>query len=385
MFIGSVPPEVRTLFQGLVHESGHKKFYIGCSGNFSVDKVIAKMDCEVHSNDVSLYSRLVADVVLDTDTEITVTSEDLRHVFALWPETKYKKLIQVMFAMRLSKFEPRKNDYQKSFYDVMMTDSARYYESTVEKLGKGAFDFKIKSFDFGDFIGFLKNKDGGVGISFPPTYKAGYEKIYDFVEKSFEYDRPSYEIFDPKSAEALYGQMLKDDQNIFCSDQDFETLQGYKTGVVRLGSGRHSLYVYSSLQNRQCYYYERNAKAFKSDIELLSNEEVLTEKTKITVKLCATDQITYFKHLFMSSRVNYSAGGDFGVMFFADGKAFGFAVFSKMLSTMELCYLHSDFVVPSQTKRLSKLLLFLLRTKEVWTCYIFVDSVRSHIFNQKEI
>ncbi|MEI8032997.1 MAG: hypothetical protein WCH05_06610 [Chlorobiaceae bacterium] len=393
MFIGSVPPEVRLLFQDLVRGTGSKEFYIGCSGNFSVDKVIARMGLNVHSNDVSLYSKLVADIVLGTDTALEVTQEELRHVFAIWPETRYKKLIQVMFAMRLSKFAAQKNDYQKTFYEVMMTDAPRYYENTVSKLEKGAFDFSIKSFYFGDFRDFLdlpKKKEGGVGISFPPTYKAGYEKIYDYVEKSFDYERPKYEIFDPKTAEALYGKLLREDQNIFCSDQDFQTLGDYKKGVVRLGSGRHSLYVYSSVKGPQCHYFERSRKEFVNGIDLLASDIVLDRTAKVTVKVCRADQITYFKHLFMSARVNYSAGGDFGLIFFADKKAFGFAAFSKMMSTMEMCYLHSDFVVPSHTTRLSKLVLYLLKAKEVRRLIArklshYYEGLRTTVYTDKAV
>ena len=33
--------------------------------------------------------------------------------------------------------------------------------------------------------------------AFPPTYKNGYERLYRFVDDSTEWERPSYDIWDP--------------------------------------------------------------------------------------------------------------------------------------------------------------------------------------------
>ena len=78
--------------------------------------------------------------------------------------------------------------------------------------------------------------------------------------------------------------------------------------------------------------------------------------------------VNHYKHLFMAAKVNYSLGGDSALAFLTNGKAFGFAVFSAGLGTVdenEILFLHTDFVVNSKIERLSKLLLYLLRSKEV--------------------
>ncbi|NTV02455.1 MAG: hypothetical protein HGB04_06670 [Chlorobiaceae bacterium] len=367
MFTGSVPQEARTLFQGLVDSIGKREFYLGCSGNFSVDKVIARLGCVVHSNDVSLYSKLVADILLETDTELKVLNADLKQVFAGWGDTRYKKLAMVMYAMKLSKFASRKNDYEKLFYDAYLDGALGYYEKTVKKLESGALDFRIKSFTFSDFLDFLKKKEGsgGIGVSFPPTYKAGYEKIYKFVEESFEYERATYELYDPADSERVFGDMLRQDENIFCGDQWFEGLQEYVVGKIMLGSGKHPLFVYSSVQTPKKFYYERSVAEVKNTIPVLPVDYEFTPETKITAEVVPTSLITYFKHFYMSARVDYTGGGDFGVIVYADGKAFGFCAFSKQMSTMTQCYLHSDFVSRSDTPKLSKLLIQLLKTNEV--------------------
>ncbi|NTV60605.1 MAG: hypothetical protein HGA77_04780 [Chlorobiaceae bacterium] len=391
MFTGSVPQEARTLFQGLIQSIGKRDFFIGCSGNFSVDKVIAQLGCNVHSNDVSLYTKLVADILLETDTELKVVNPDLKTVFSGWVDSRFKKLAMVMFAMKLSKFAARKNDYERIFYDAYLEDALGYYDRTVKKLEAGALDFRIKSFYFGDFLAFLKKKQGlGIGVSFPPTYKAGYEKIYRFVEESFEYERASYEVYDPKRSEEVFGALLREDENIFCGDQYFESLQDCVVGKIMLGPGKHPLFVYSSVQTPKKFYYERQAAEVKNTVSVLPYDYEFTPATKITAQVVPTALITYFKHFFMGSKVDYSAGGDFGIIFFADSKAFGFSAFSKQLSTMTHCYLHSDFVCRADTPRLSKLLIQLLKTNEVRRIIArkmahYFDGLKTTVYTDKPV
>lgn len=53
------------------------------------------------------------------------------------------------------------------------------------------------------------------------------------------------------------------------------------------------------------------------------------------------------------------------MIFFANGKAFGFASFSKRLSNEDYLFVQSDFVVNSHTPKLSKLLIMLSKSREV--------------------
>ena len=110
-----------------------------------------------------------------------------------------------MFALKVAQFHQRKNDYQEEMFNAFIEQSKIYYDNTIKKLEKGALDFSIQSFYYGDFLDFLKMKRGkGVGISFPPTYKGGYEKLFSYVEESFKYEHASYNIFDPKEGGAVF-------------------------------------------------------------------------------------------------------------------------------------------------------------------------------------
>ena len=349
------------------------------------------MGYTVHSNDVSLYSKLIADLLLDTSTEVECINPELKNVFDTWEETKYKKLVQVMFALKVAQFHQRKNDYQEEMFNAFIEQSKIYYDNTIKKLEKGALDFSIQSFYYGDFLDFLKMKRGkGVGISFPPTYKGGYEKLFSYVEESFKYEHASYNIFDPKEGGAVFKELLDNDENIIYSDRYFNILEGYLVGKIRLGSNKNPLFAYSSLQTNNHYYIERDKCVKPSHIHILPVDYQFTTDTVITIRQCAVNDGNYYKAFYMANKVNYTTGGDFGLVFMADGMAFGFTSFSKQLSTLSQIFMQSDFVVNSETQRLSKLLIMLVKSHDVRRLiarkmYNYYDGVKTTVYTTSPV
>ena len=391
MFTGTTPPEVKLLLQDLMRGVKGKDVFIGCSGNYTTDKIMSAMGYTVHSNDVSLYSKLIADLLLDTSTEVECINPELKNVFDTWEETKYKKLVQVMFALKVAQFYQRKNDYQEEMFNAFIEQYKNYYDNTIQKLEKGALDFYIQSFYYGDFLDFLKMKRGkGVGISFPPTYKGGYEKLFSYVEESFKYEHASYNIFDPKEGGAVFKELLDNDENIIYSDRYFNILEGYLVGKIRLGSNKNPLFAYSSLQTNNHYYIERDKCVKPSHIHILPVDYQFTTDTVITVRQCAVNDVNYYKAFYMANKVNYTTGGDFGLVFMADGMAFGFTSFSKQLSTLSKIFMQSDFVVNSETQRLSKLLIMLVKSHDVRRLiarkmYNYYDGVKTTVYTTSPV
>lgn len=366
MFTGTTPPEVKPLLQDLMSNVSCKDVYIGCSGNFTTDRIMSQMGFTVHSNDVSLYSKLISDILLDCDTELNVVNPELKLVFDRWEESKYKKLVQIMFAIRVSGFHLRKNDYQEEMFDAFIEQSDIYYKNTIRKLEKDAFNFKIHDFYYGDFLDFLKSNSGkGIGIAFPPTYKGGYEKIFSFIEESFEYERASYNLFDPNNCSDSILDVLDKGENIIYLDKDWDVLKNYLVGKINLGHNKRDIFVYSSVDTGRHYYFEREKCEFKSKIEIIDLDHVFSGDTRIEIEQCKVSDVNYFKSFFMANKVDWSTGGDFGLVFKADGKAFGFASFSKQLSTLDTIFMQSDFVVTSKQEKLSKLLIMLVKSHEV--------------------
>ena len=63
MFIGSIDKHSKIIVSKLLESISSKKIYVGCSGNFTFDRIAFYKGFKVHSNDVSLYSTLIAGIV----------------------------------------------------------------------------------------------------------------------------------------------------------------------------------------------------------------------------------------------------------------------------------------------------------------------------------
>jgi hypothetical protein len=372
-FIGAIDKDSRIGVNQVLSALSPKDnpdIYVGCSGNFTFDKMASQHGFQVHSNDVSLYSRLVAAIIQNEHFPVACINDDLMKLFLLWDETRYTTLIQVMFAMRIGQFAAKKNDYQCVMWENYKIEHRQFFDNTLKNFEeRKLFDFNIASFFFGDFKEHLAQATGESTIFlYAPTYKAGYEKLYKYVEESFDYERPAYELFDSKTAGEYYTELLETKRACIYSDTLYQESEHFLVGKVDKDAGKRPVYFYTSVPAVREFYLQPSVKILsKTPVTLQYNDDI-TDETEITVREIPKNVVSHYKHLFMSSKVNYSLGGDYALGFFADGKLFGFAVFAKGLRTAdvwETLFLHSDFVVPSKVDRLSKLLLYLLRSKDV--------------------
>ena len=392
MFTGTTPPEARAVIQKILGKREKEQIFIGCSGNFTVDRLASNMGFEVFSNDVSLYSLLIADILLGRKSEVDVKNEELARVFDSWKPHRFKDFISVLFAIKISQFKNRANDYQQEMWNAYIENSQDYYLKTIEKFEKNkVFDFKIRDFFYGDFVEHIKGKQGsGIGVMFPPTYKGGYEKLFEFVDETFEYPKANYKMFDSKEAVSLYLDFLANDENIIYTDIEWPELEDFLQARVDYSGSKRDIFLYSSVKTGKKFYVSQRKKLKAAPKPLIDVDYSFSDRTEISVVPATPDEVNYYKAFFMSLKVDYSTGGDQGVLFLADGKVFGFAVFSKTLSDEENCFLHSDFVVNSHQKKLSKLVLYLLKSEEIRDLLIdkfkyYYEGLKTTVYTEKPV
>lgn len=366
MFIGSVPQEARYIINDIMKTIPlNRDIFVCCSGNFTIDKLFAAKGYNVYSNDVSLYSKAIADIVQGRRTEMVCRDAVYDDIFMHWEDHKWKDLIMIMFVMATEPFSAQKNDYQKMMWANLMDKNQEFYARTIAKLERNqSLDFKIKGFHFGDFR--QHTTGDGVSFIFAPTYKGGYERIYKRVDEVFSYEHAQYELFDSKHADLVYNQMLEKGECVIYTDQRFASMEYYLHSIIQMKGGKHDIFIYSNVQADPHFIANQKPRRPKVVYNLLSQAK-LTGKETVQAVLVDTNTVNWYKHMFMSDRVNYSEGGDFGYLFGLNGKVFGFASFSKFLGTVnkEHIFLQSDFVINSEIPRLSKLVLELLKSKEV--------------------
>jgi hypothetical protein len=376
MFIGSIDKPARIMCDNLLQKTVGRlsEVYVGCSGNFTFDRIASARGFRVHSNDVSLYSRVIAGIVTDKRFRFKCKNPMLETVFAEWPDTPQADLVKIMFAMRVGKFAEMKNEFQRTMMENYLSGAKEFCQGTLDKFEHNAvFDFKIADFFYGDFKEHISQADPANTAVFlyAPTYKGGYEKLFNFIDESFEYEMPNYELFESKEAGPYYEQILKKYEACIYSDILYPETTDYLKGEATYTGNKKTVYLYSSIKGcEDCFYITEPAKILDRTPKPISPEMELPENPKIKIVPCKVAVVNHYKHLYMSSKVDYSTGGDFALAFLMNGNVFGFASFASGLRTIkssEYLFLHSDFVVPSKIDRLSKLLLYLLRSKESYT------------------
>lgn len=375
MFIGSIDKPSRMICENILDKVDRRKkpdIYVGCSGNFTFDRIAVAKGFRVHSNDVALYSRVIAGIVTDDRFPFTCVNPELVPIFARWEDSPQSDLVKIMFAAKYGQFAARKNDFQRTMLDNYIAGADRFYEGTLSKFKKNSvFEFEITEFFYGDFKKHIARADeNSLVFLYAPTYKGGYEKLYDFINASFDYEHPEYDMFDSAEAGPYYAELLDSREACIYSDLLYPETEKHLKGEVTYTGSKKTVYLYSSVrEDSHSYFIAEPPKLLAKTPEIIPPDMELPENPEISVAPCKVALVNHYKHLFMSAKVDYSTGGDYAIAFLLDGKIFGFASFASGLGTIkagEYIFLHSDFVVPSRIERLSKLLLYILRSKEVY-------------------
>ena len=247
-----------------------------------------------------------------------------------------------------------------------------FYDGTRAKFERNkVFEFSIAEFFYGDFKKHVARADeNSLIFLYAPTYKGGYEKLYAFLNENFEYQKPEYEMFDSKEAGPYYAEVLGSHEACIYSDMIYPETEPWMKGEVTYSGNKKTVYLYSSVrEDSHSYFFADPPKLYGRTPRIIDPEMQMPENPDIRVIPCKVALVNHYKHLFMSARVDYSTGGDFALAFLINGEVFGFASFASGLGTIkegQYLFLHSDFVVPSVIERLSKLLLYIIRSADVY-------------------
>ena len=403
-FVGSVPHEARAVIAAALAPYRDLKgderpeVFVGCSGNYAIDKLCAQRGFRIHSNDVSLYSALIGFIATGRELfKPVVKDETLKPVLAKYGDTARESLAKVMFAMACGDYVGRKNDYERMMLDRYLQKAPDFMDSTLEKFDKtDMLAFHAEDFFYGDFRDAIERaRERDLIFAFPPTYRGGYEKLYRFVDSAFEYPRPEYRLFDPDKAAECFADFLTRKQCMIYTDKRHAGLERWLAGAIRLGGGKHEIFLYSSFRagGRSSVFLDDLGGGEEAPrTALLPHGYAPRREDKPSIAIVPSNDVLHYKRLFMSSRVDYSKGEDLCVEFGLNGRAFGWASFSTMLGTRQPGCLFevSDFVMDSGIRHLSKLLVKLLLsadTRRVITRRFFqsYSGIQTSVYTPKPV
>lgn len=355
MFVGAINEDVRGLLSEISRSWQDLPIYVGCSGNFTVERVLSRNGVKrLHGNDVSLYSSAVGNYLTGREFEIGIKDERYEWL------SRYMKDAESRIALLLVCSEYFKFvDKEQIFYKR----TARGYESQFEKLHeqtvlnvKRALDgLRLEEYTCGDVVEYMMSApEESVAISFPPTYKGGYEKLYAKLNSVFEWAAPEYEIFDAERRQKFNEALQNKKYWVTLDDKPNAELQEKLIGRFQSSGRSHAVYVYGNVetpkritkphQKLESVNIPRGTGELHGDLRLI----------RLT-----SGQLNTLRSEYLSKKI-VPASADVSIGVMAGKELIGACGISRStyLGGIADAYMMSDFSVsPSKYKRLSKLVL----------------------------
>lgn len=358
MFVGSINQQTRRLLYTLRRDFEGKDIYVGCSGNFTVEGIYAGT-AKLHSNDVSLYSYCIGQYASGKPLDFVVKKPELK-----WLEEYCKTPLERVTTITLC-MEYLENYGSENIYFQRM---AKEYEDSWEKLFaltkarlETVLTVKVEDYYNGDVVTFFASAPKeAVMIAFPPTYMGGYEKLYENIEDTFEWEKPSYEIRPPEEMFDALAEICKEHENwILMSDEEKE----YPTfAKIRPDNKYKEVYLFGTVKGR--YYMANPDKYELVPFKPIKDEDI----TSLKIVPLTMGQFRYLRTKYLAKKI---VGSDFIIASVAvlnqDDLLVGFMGFNSMGNTLLMTLDASVQLVQKRYKKLSKLILLVSQTKEIQT------------------
>jgi len=386
VFVGSINKDLRAIVSEVTRSWDVEDIYIGCSGNFTIERILKNRGFNLYGNDVSLYSCTIGSYLAGEDMRVEIKHDDWK-----WLEPYMKAgipriatlLLCTTMLDGLHRDEPFFVRRRKAYRDQW----ERLHDETCAKVAKALDGLKLKKFFAGDVVEWASQAPNNAGfISFPPTYKGGYERLYRAFEMVFDWDEPKYEIFDRDRLAYMVERVKEKKHWMMARDEPIPGLEGYEVGRVQTSLRSKPVIVYASKAKPKITMPHQRTEIVK--LPRMGEHDEITENSTIAVKKISQGQMNTLRSLYLNHGIA-PASASINLAVIIDGKLIGAIGLSKSNHSMGDAYIMSDFVIrPLQYKRASKLVLAVAVSKEIkrlmeQTFNVKVDEIATTAFTDK--
>ena len=373
MFYGSIPGEVQSLIVGTVMDWDCSDIFVGCSGNFSVEKVLSPLGkFHLHSNDVLMYSYYIGQYLANKSFQMTLSNlgEDKIPWVKDYLKTPVDCLATMLLISAVVRFMDKNNKYYEKMYREYIKQFPKLHTATVERLQKN--EVRIESYFNGDAMEFVQNAPDDVGfITYPPFKKAGKAFIKDFakLESLFEFTQPTYTIFDENTLMEYFNLVMQKRYWLIGTDIRLpEPFDQYLKAISKTTNRGIAIYLYANTGATR--YIGPRQETEMLNIPRLIPGDVVGDK--IELKILSNNAFQTLRSEYMNINIRPGAA-TLAVAVLVDGKLCGVYAFSASPSQANwdmhidtpTIYLLSDFPVePVDYDRLAKLVLYAALSKE---------------------
>jgi len=366
VFIGSINPDTRFIVQSLIPEFENLPIFVGCSGNFTTERLLLKNGLtNITGNDVSLYSTAVGNFLTHRKINIGVKDEKYSWLEAYLTDG-ISQIATLLLCSEYFKFVDKDNQpYYKRQSGAYRTQFETLHKKTVTRLSERLKGMEIKDYVCGDVLEYVKTiPEQSAFLTFPPTYKGGYEKLYKKINEVFEWDEPQYEVFSKESMHVLKSEIKKKAKWLFLTDKKDESEEPFLIAELQPASNTKTIYLYSNMNGQKRITKPQRA---YDPVPLERATGKLTGKLKL-VSLTPS-QLNTLRSEYLKRSIAYTGTPDVIIGILDDGKLLGVLAFrqiSPIYRDMADLYMLTDFCIgPSIYKRLSKLVLCVALTTDV--------------------
>ncbi len=371
MFRGSLPNDLcRIIREQASYWTDVTDVYVGCSGNFTIERTLADAGFKLHGNDIQTYSSAIG-AYLSGQPFRCVVEQDYDDRFGWlneYMDTPEGTLATILLAQGMLQGV---NNLENLFYERMRVEYKRDWErlhsKTIEKIQ--ALDVKLESYFNGDVLDFVKAtpKDQAF-VTFPPFFAGDYESQFKGLDMVFDWDRPNYEILDENGIQELLDGISSHKHWLVGNNVRREELEQYLVGRVQTGNRGVTIWVYASDGPKRIVMPRQTVEPIK--IPHIRKEEVLGDK--LTLAPLSTQQFSALRSRYMNANIKPGTPS-LALAVLCDGVFIGACAYSyaPTLSNwsghvdMPTVYLLSDFPVSGTAyKRLSKLIVYAAMSKE---------------------
>jgi hypothetical protein len=360
VFIGSINSSMRSILRE--HAAGWPEdVWVACSGNFTVERILAPMGKVLHGNDVSLYSVAIGKLLEGGGLDLKIRPG---YEWMGDPSPGYRQVAMLLLAGEYMQYEGRITPYHRRMKQALIMQWEKRLEETTERVKKAVAGVLLAGFYAGDLRDHVASAPAGAAIvAFPPTYAGGYERLYRNMELAFEWEKPEYREFKPADFEEFASLVSSREHWMLSRDAPAPALEKHLRGVVQNIARAKTVYVYSSGATSKVVG-PIQAIDTRLPPRLGLDDELPADGQLSLVKLTGA-QMNALRSQYLSPGIVPSAP-DVALGVLAGGKLIGAIGLSTPKFGGADFYLLSDFPVVSNVyRRLSKLIVAVVLSREV--------------------
>lgn len=373
-FIGAVATSVRQVLATYASEITGTVLLVG-AGNFTVASVLRSggFQGRIKCCDVSLYSSALGAYL--AGQEFTVSEredcpEQLRGLLGTDSIEDMVATIALLYDLR--EVWQCKNPYQVRVVEQYRQKWPVLVEQTKFKLAAYKEHIGALEYSAQDGFEFLAGANSDCTVfAFPPTYKAGYERLEKLLRASLVWEPPAYRQMTDQDM-SLYQEIARFSSYFVVLEKDLPEVHaiiGQPSAILPRGRSSFS-HIVARPTPRQIVL--RNPTKSEDIGPLWPADRPVTGSESLSFASIRLGQSIRLNELFLSARIDYFSGGvGVSLAFLLDGMVFGKVDFCpsthqwKLPDASPMIYIMSDLAVPSVEPRLAKLVLTCLLSREV--------------------